>query len=148
MVTIAFLNKLNRIFSNTKLFSFICLIIILILLLGTTTASIFDPIETGSTFEKVDVVSRTSLSSIFGYIISTTSSQKKEIVAKETDNSKSAHIIVVASVCIYCLSVTLICRSINENITLTASSFATITQYRDFICSGIGALIGLSRNSE
>lgn len=145
----AFFRKINKIISNTQLFSFLCLCLILILLLATTTSSLFNPLEDGSLSEKLDVVLRTSLSSIFGYVISSTSGNTKEVVVeKSCSSSKSVQIVVVAFVCIYCLVITLICRSNSASLNFTDSSVATITQYRDFICSGIGALIGLSKTKN
>lgn len=150
VIYISFLKNINKIISNTTFFSFLCLCLILVLLLATTTASLFSPLEDGSSAEKLDVVLRTSLSSIFGYIISSASNEKKEIVQEKTicTQNKSVQIVMVAFVCIYCLIITLICRTFSASLSFTTSSIATITQYRDFICSGIGALIGLSKSGN
>ena len=151
-----FLNK------DSKEVAFISLIIIFFILLAQSTISLFYE-TTNNGIAQIDIVFRTSLSSIFGYLISliSTNNIKNKLESKTNtltvskDNSckppkktnpLNYQILLISFVCIFCLVLMIFIRYCSFLIVQTASSISTITVFRDFVSTSIGALIGLSKN--
>lgn len=69
---------------------------------------------------------------------------------KTRQNINSPHlkmqVLIVSSVCIFCLIVLIIIRDFGANFSFDNSDIATLSLFRDFISGGVGALIGLSRD--
>ncbi len=125
-----------------------------ILILQSTFSLFFTPDE-GADFSSIDVVLRTTLSSIYGYIMSMVFNEKKKVKVISTEektrqNINSPHlkmqVLIVSSVCIFCLIVLIIIRDFGANFSFDNSDIATLSLFRDFISGGVGALIGLSRD--
>ncbi len=200
---------------NSKMLSYTCLAVIMGILLFQSGFSLFWEIPEGMNIESIDIILRTSLSSLFGLFISLMSSatqrvkKQKVISAKppqigftnnaqenyakpnskkilqneqtkyyiiqngndeiltekvdltNVDNAEQIEklqnvkqvprisinfqILVVSGICVYCLVMIIFTRNFSQMIASSTSAGATISQYRDFLSGGIGALIGLSR---
>ncbi len=187
------------------------LVIIMILLLAAATISLFAPIPENSEVEQLDIIVRTALSSVFGFLISATIKKQEQITLNETGNyqEKSSdvskeqeqsdiifnekenlnaydevlqskiisqmqstafkqnlagkalkskkrknltalnlQIVIIASISFYCLVVLILARNASFLFAANSSTVSTISQFRDFISSGIGALIGLSQKNK
>ncbi len=187
-----------------------CLIAIMMLLLIAATLSLFIAPSGGSGTDQIDIIIRTALSSVFGFLISATI-KKKEATIDETGNFKdyedekdisnsdidkseeikkqnnnenskekninvkviakskthnyekeyntyqkrqkqkdklkmlNSQIMVIAFISFYCLFFIILARNVSHIFVNSSSTISTIAQFRDFISSGIGALIGLTQ---
>ncbi len=148
-----------------KNIAFGSLLILLAMLLVQTGISLFVKTQSADGIEQLDIIFRTALSSIFGFIISIVAGGKPKIEKKQViveleqkdaqDEKKSAsknimvniQIVVITGICIYCLLAIITVRNFPHLVAATSSSSSTISLYRDFISGGIGALIGLSKSS-
>lgn len=122
----------------------------MIILILQSTLSLLS--NKASDLTSIDIVLRTTLSSIYGYIMSMVWSEKPKQVTENTGikdkNSPKLklQVLIVASVCVYCLLVLVVIRDFGEYFEFDSSDIATLTLFRDFISGGVGALIGLSRS--
>ncbi|MFI3141241.1 MAG: hypothetical protein R3Y27_02910 [Clostridia bacterium] len=154
VITIKKIYEKLKSFSNSKNLAYICLLVIMVILILQSTFSLFFTPDEGTDFSSIDVVLRTTLSSIYGYIMSMVFSEKKKIKTTQTvefekKDLNSSHlkmqVLIVSSVCIFCLFVLIIIRDFGDNFIFDSSDIATLSLFRDFISGGVGALIGLSR---
>ncbi len=149
------------------------LFVILMLLLFQSTTTLFWNIGAQTPIENIDIIFRTALSSIFGYIISTIPNSSEDNVFLQNPNEDKEYklndsgalnqkknlssikqpkkicklqIILISSICIYCLLVLFVARNFSHLIVESSSSGSTLTLYRDFVSASIGALIGLSKS--
>ncbi len=187
------IKKLKKILLSlsSKNTAFISLIIIFFILLLQSTLSLFFN-ETSESLTQIDIVFRTSLTSIFGYLVSVVSvnsiNKKQNRENKNTTNTigfntettpttitsqldtdngilstpkvtssklpdvpfkkvpLNYQIVVIASICIFCLLIMISVRNFGHLLIPGNSTASTIGVYRDFVSSGIGALIGLSKD--
>ncbi len=174
--------KTNLSTMSSKNMAFFGIILIFFLLMLQSAAALFFS-NASEEITQIDIVFRTALSSIFGYIMSMVSTsdftikekikrepvstpkpppnpipKPTEIEIKQAELPPQAlekkkiivnvQIIVLTSVCVFCLIILLIVRNFSEMIVITDSNIVTISQYRDIISGSIGALIGLSRNNN
>lgn len=177
--------------------AYLGLLLMLVILLVQSSVALFLPPADNADLSGIDIVIRTSLSSIFGFIMSMVGNQSEKKASNQasqsepatigfssedtvttptsclsmTDKSSSAtsklttakatakstrrrssgyrtqiQIIIVIFISLYCLIVIMVLRDCNTDIASNSASISTITQYRDFVSGGIGALIGLSRS--
>ncbi len=192
--------------SNT---AYTSLVIIMVLLLISSTISMFIAPNEASSVEQLDIIIRTALSSVFGFLISATIKKDQQTTLNETgnyneekqnklqipneafdENANEIHnkkdemkmqtfekanndafkkeiksivksrnrlknlkrlnmqIIIIASISFYCLFFLVLARNATHLFAVNSSTVATISQFRDFISSGIGALIGLSQKNK
>ncbi len=147
---------------------------------------------------QIDIIFRTAISSIFGYIMSMVSTADFALKNKSVQNTPSppksigfsseekdipkaisleesgantvaelltidqplsisgekklfkanVQIIVLTSVCLFCLITLLVVRNFSEHMVANTTNGVTISQYRDIVSGSIGALIGLSRSNN
>lgn len=125
----------------------------MIILILQSTVSLFTSSD-GMDLSSIDIVLRTTLSSIYGYIMSMVWSDKPKDETKQgcTNNINSSklklQVLIVSSVCIYCLMILVVIRDFGNYFEFNSSDVATLTLFRDFISGGVGALIGLSRSKS
>ncbi len=185
---------------SSKGVAFTCILTIFIILLLQSALSLFFS-DVSEGLGQIDIVFRTSLTSIFGYLISVVSiksvmnkkgrgtdtqevnkqnavgfkvdstditnegvesritngvdleeKQKIQFKVGKTEETRlrkiplNYQIIILASVCIFCLLVMVVVRNFSHYIVPSDSSVATLSMYRDFISTTIGALIGISKD--
>ena len=127
--------------------------------------------EVASYTDEIDIILRTTLGSLFGFFISSVSvkineenkSRINRINArqqmdriynnKDKRNLKygkvcSYQILILTGICVFCFFTITIIRNFPMKIMNKDSAVATVIQYRDFLSSGVGALIGISKNSK
>lgn len=165
------------------------LMCIMLILLINSSLILFLPPPEDMELTTIDVILRTALSSIFGYLMSSIGgnvispnngkTSKKPTTIGFTANTSTPpasgsqpqpstapsqsmpapptqrpaipleiQVITVGSVCLFCLIVMISLRHFSQYLTLSTISTATLSQYRDFISGGIGALIGLSKTKS
>ncbi len=148
-----------------KNIAFGSLLVLLSILLLQTGVSLFVKTEGVEGIEQLDIIFRTALSSIFGFIVSIVAGGKPKIEVKpkvveveirekveekKTPNKNimvNIQIIVITAICVYCLLAIIVVRNFPHLVAVTSSASSTISLYRDFISGGIGALIGLSKSA-
>lgn len=185
-----FKEKISAYFCSKNI-AYMGLVLIFFILMAQSGFSLFFDSENVSTeIQQIDIVFRTSLSSIFGYIISilavskmasssknqttttqigftNTDSSQNRYTMLSSENEISDSILNVGSasqdnreintnvqtialiiICVFCLVVMILVRNLSQYISITSSASVTVSMYRDFISSGIGALIGISKSGK
>ena len=138
-----------------------CLMLIMLIMLLQSAASIFMGGVTVQMVGNIDVVTRTSSAAIFGYFLGdkfiidgasleeATCSSKQSSTADKRNHSDVQSVVIVI-IGVFCLIVLLTLRNmmqlgmISE---LSGSAASTITQFRDFVSGCVGFLIGGPRTS-
>ncbi len=183
---------------KNKNFAMISLAVIFGVLLVQSFILLFASSPDTDGLTQIDTIFRTTMSSIFGFMISSsfakedkkdgekimTSSKNKQIgfgsaeqegtvkmmaepldgqVAKAEPPQEAAiltekiiekrtynnfKIIILTVLCLFCLTAMLIVRNFSELVTNSSYALVTMSSYRDFISSSIGALIGIARGGE
>ncbi len=149
---------MKKFLHNSKNLAYFSLLLIMFYLLFFTGFSLFFKADSEELAQSLDIVIRTTLGSVFGYLLTTlvTSNKGKysKIMVKikkdykpkeETMLFNNIIIIIVSIVCLYSLSILLFARNFSDYFVLNNSSISTITQYRDFIATTIGALIAMTK---
>lgn len=184
--------KLSAYFCSKNI-AYIGLVLIFFLLMAQSGFTLFfDNENVSSEIQQIDIVFRTSLSSIFGYIISilaiskmssSGNSSKTDAITQigftdtDTENNRytmlnseneslskplqvgsaskndknigaNVQTIALICICLFCLVVMMLVRNFSQYISATSSASVTVAMYRDFISSGIGALIGISKSGK
>lgn len=133
--------KQNLLKTNHLATNFLLIIATLLFIQSTLSLFIAPPYADATT--SFDIIIRTTLGSIFGYLISSAWVEKKVVTEKALQTTKP--VIVVACITLFCLCTLLFARNNIDLLVIADSTSSTITQYRDFISAGIGALIGISK---
>ncbi len=150
---------------SKKNVAFGALLLLMSILLFQSSITMFVQGTNVEGIDQLDIIFRTALSSIFGYIISIvaggkpkiTSKPKQEVTIqnetspeKKTDPPKNImvniQVVVISAICVYCLLSIMAIRNFPQIVVASSSTSSTISLYRDFISGGIGALIGLSKS--
>lgn len=125
------------------------IIIILIILFLHLCISLFKGNEISQAYAKIDLVFRTVLSSIFGYVLSSNFisnkvAEPKVIVDKENiKKERNIQVIIIGTMAIIILFMLVITRHFLQDINLNES---TLSQMRDICVGCIGFLIGYVEN--
>ncbi len=184
---------------NSTVISYYGIIIIFAMLLVHSAVTMFVGGGDNTGIQQIDIILRTTMGSLFGYIISkvsmknptkknqtttsinippqsievkktegigfrmelegdnqpvteqtkTTISIKSPLstIKKEKANErvKYSQSIILVSICSFCLLVMMFVRNFSFMVSPTGTAEVTLSQYRDFISSSVGALIALSR---
>ncbi len=160
---------------RTQNLAYLSLGFIFILLLLQTSAPVFWDIGYSEGLNQIDIIFRTTLSSIFGFFISTALPeskkgrpgqailQEKEAIASHKDKELTNNIVgeqqekkifnnfrvfILAALIVFCLLTMMLVRNFAAFIASGEYVSNTMTLYRDFISGSIGALIGMARGNN
>ncbi len=180
--------------------AFLSLAIIFSVLLIQTSLLLFIDAHSSEGLEQMDVVFRTTLSSLFGFFISSAYTGKKSegkggddlktpkqigFIAEDanskipqmswaSENEKTSNsvklenatekvkkikteqkrvqgngvIIVLSAVCLFCITMMIAVRNFSHLSADATYTLVTLSLYRDFISSSIGAIIGMARGAD
>ena len=131
----------------------IYLIIIMIILLLQSVITLFLPIKSEDTHDRIDVVLRTTMASIFGYFVSSKAlgQSKSEIANKKqiSINSSKEHpeiqISIIGGLCIFSIIILLLIRYF---VSIEDTALGYFALYRDFVSGCIGFLIGMPNKNK
>ncbi len=179
-------NLISRI--KSKNLAFLSLIFIFMLLLIQSAILLFVGSSSSEGLSQMDIIFRTTLSSLFGFFISSTyvektkkdeknnekisigftqsAEEKNSLAMKNEENGNKVkqeessgeinflenkrvynnlQVVFLSVVCLFCLIIMMVVRNFSHMIADETYALVTLSMYRDFISSSVGAIIGLSR---
>lgn len=131
----------------------IYLIVIMIILLAQSIGTLFFPTQYEATYDRIDVVLRTTMASIFGYFVSSKTlgqSKSEEINKPPTiNNSSKEHpqiqINIIGCLCIFSIIILLLIRYF---VLIEDTALGYFALYRDFVSGCIGFLVGMPNKNK
>ncbi|MFI3238468.1 MAG: hypothetical protein R3Y47_10655 [Lachnospiraceae bacterium] len=136
-----------------------CILLFLLQLLLTLTLTIFYTSDNSADYSSLDVVFRTSIANIFGYILSSNfmnTSTKATACSVETETTSTCvseqstvQIIVTTTLGMFCIFILTCVRFqslLLPGLTISNESISTLSQFRDFISGCTGFLIGIPKD--